>query len=290
MKILKYLILVIFLISLFTACSTKSPISNSSLPSIKKESYLLFKGKNPRYPIYPVLNGWGSARTVDIQAVALSVASTILPYFSEKSLNTIIIKNEKAGPRILYERGVNNEYIILVDIKGRRWAQFSYQFSHELGHILSNYSNKSGKNQWFEETMGEVLSLYTLEKMSIIWEHNPPYENWKNYASALKKYLDDMLNEKHRIVKTDLSTWFHKYENTLRSDPYIRDKNEVVATAIYRLIQEDKFKISSIQYLNLGIPNKDKPFSIYLREWYENVSDENRESVLNVIKLLGVTL
>ena len=99
-----------------------------------------------------------------------------------------------------------------------------------------------------------------------------------------------MLKERHRVVNEDLSIWYKKHESSLRNNPYIRNKNEVVATAIYRLIKLGKFKISTIQYLDLGTPNKNKSFSTYLREWYKNSPDENKKSVLNVIKLLGITI
>jgi len=292
MKKLKYLLLITSIMLLATACTPRPPepsITTQSIPSPTKQTSSIHKGK-VKYPIYPVSYGWKPAKVVDVQAVARSVASVLLPNFPEKTLAPIIMRNEEAGPRTLYKRGKNNEYIILVDIKDTYWAKLSYQFSHELGHILSNYANESGRNQWFEEALMETVSLYTLDKMSTKWQYNPPYPNWKSYSSALKEYLNNILNEKHRIVNTDLSTWYQKNKNSLRNDPYIRDKNEVLATAIYRFIQEGKFRISTIQYLNLGTPDKDKPFSTYLREWYENSPEENRESVLNVIELLGIAI
>jgi hypothetical protein len=276
MKTLKYLTLMVFIVSLFTSCQ-------------KTESSSLQK-ENLRYPIYPVSNGWKPARVKDVQAVAISVASVLMKDFPQKRFTPIILENREAGPRTLYKRGRNNEYIVWIDMKGTMWDKLSYQFSHELGHILANYANQNRRNQWFEEALMETVSLYTLEKMSIEWQYNPPYPHWKSYASSLKKYLDNMLKERHRVVNEDLSIWYKKHESSLRGDPYIRDKNEVVATAIYHLIEVGKFKISTIQYLNLGTPDKNKPFSTYLREWYENSPDENRESVLNVIELLGITI
>ena len=168
--------------------------------------------------IRPVSSGWNDARVIDVKAVTTSVASNLMPYFPKKKLNPIILKNKKEGPKTLYKKGNNNEYIVFVDIKGRRWAQLSYQFSHELCHILSNYNkNNDVKTQWFEESLCEAISLHTLEKMSIQWQHTPPYPNWKSYSSSIKKYLNNMLQEKHRGKSNNLSKWFSSNKKSLNT-------------------------------------------------------------------------
>lgn len=240
--------------------------------------------------IRPVSSGWNDAKAIDVKAVATSVASNLMPYFPKKRLNPIILKNKKEGPKTLYEKGNNNEYIVFVDIKSRKWAQLSYQFSHELCHILSNYNNDDIKNQWLEESLCEAISLHTLEKMSIQWQHTPPYPNWKSYSSHIKKYLNNMLQEKHRGKSDNLSKWFSSNKKSLESNPYLRNKNEVVGTAIYRLIKTGNFKVSTIQYLNLGLSKKDKNISTKLNDWYKNSPKENKESVLSIAKLLGVKI
>lgn len=240
--------------------------------------------------IRPSSSGWHEAKTNDIKAVATSAASNLMHYFPQKKLSPIILRNEEIGPKVLYKRGNNNEYIVIVDINGRRWSQLSYQFSHELCHILSNYNKYNRATQWLEESICEAISLLTLEKMSIQWQHTPPYPNWKSYSSSIKKYLNNMLQEKHRGQSNNLSNWFVLNKESLSSYPYLRDKFEVIGTAIYRLIKMEKFKISTIQYLNLGLSKNADNISARLHEWYKNSPPSNKESVLSIAKLLGINI
>lgn len=240
--------------------------------------------------IYPAPDNWGEARVVDVQKVVISVAESLAPHFPDKRLNPILLKNDKDGPVTLYKKGMQGEYIILVNIHGRVWSKLSYQFSHELCHVLTNHQNKSGENQWFDESLCEAMSLYSLDEMSVKWRTNPPYENWKGYAKSLQKYLEKYLHETHRQVEIPLSKWYQENKQKLRDDPYIREKNEVVGTAIYQLIKSKKFLVSTIQYLNLGKINKSKPFSLQLKEWYDNSPQKNKQSVKNVAVLFDIDL
>lgn len=240
--------------------------------------------------IYPSPKGWEPARVADVLKVVRSAGDALIQHFPQKKLNPVILKNDKEGPRVNYKRGEQNEYIVLVDVKGRLWSKLTYQFSHEMCHILSNYGNKSGKNQWFGESLCETMSLYVLEEMSHSWETNPPYPNWKSYAKKHRNYLDKELAMEHRTIKRSLAEWFSENREQLREDPYIREKNEVVGTAIYHLIQSGKFKVSSMQYLNLGLDNDSKSFSNYIKDWYENSPKSNKESVRSVAKLFEIEL
>jgi hypothetical protein len=236
--------------------------------------------------ITPTSSNWESAKRIDVKAITQSVASTVMEHFPSKKLNNIILENKEKGPKTLYKKSPNNEYIVWVNIKGRRWSQLIYQFSHEFAHILSNYTNKNEKNQWFEEALCEAISLYTLEKMSDSWKTNPPYPNWKSYAPSIKNYLNNVLNEKHREIQEDLSIWYYRNKHSLQDDPYIRNKNEIVGTKIYYLMKAGNFKLSTIQYLNLGKASSSKHLKSYLQEWYKNTPRKDGESILSIASTL----
>ena len=240
--------------------------------------------------IYPVLDGWSYDQGVAARAVGVSVVAVLMPYFPNKKLNPILLKNDKLGPKVLYQRGQNNEYIIFVNIGGNYWAQLAYQFSHEFCHILSNYEKDNDKNQWFEESLCEAISIYTIDKMSIQWKHTPPHPSWESYASSLKEYVTDLLLQEHRGRSNDLSQWYTTNKESMRNNPYLRRKNEVLGTAIYRLIKSGNFNVSSIQYLNLGKENKHKDISKKLEEWYKHSPQELKQSVLNIAQMLGLKI
>ena len=124
----------------------------------------------------------------------------------------------------------------------RKWAEFSYQFAHEFCHVLSDYERLGvNPNNWFHEALCELASSFTLRRMAERWPTQPPYSNWADYAPALSDYADNLLaDEEHQLPEgLTLATWLPMYENELRQDPYIRDKNAVVAYQLLPLFEAD---------------------------------------------------
>src|SRR5262249_46932134 len=144
--------------------------------------------------------GWGNGRPQDIQKVLESAAAELLCYFPERRIPLIRVVHAVDCPRILYERGKDGEYIIQLSAKDRFWAQYAYQFAHELCHLLSNYdrsyeNRKAPENGWFDESLCELASMFVVRKMGDTWETTPPYENWRSFARELRRYADDLLTK-----------------------------------------------------------------------------------------------
>ena len=73
--------------------------------------------------------------------------------------------------------------------RDKLWAQFAYQFAHELCHVLSNLERLRGNpNNWFVEALCELSSVFTLRKMAERWRTQPPYPNWASDAASLAGY------------------------------------------------------------------------------------------------------
>lgn len=217
---------------------------------------------------------WGKAKTKDVQAVINSVQTAITPYIGARALGDVIVRNDPQGPISLYKKGENGEYVVLLDIKGRYWAQIAYQYSHEVCHLLSNYDlspNNATRQQWFEESVCEAFSLFALERMAELWKDNPPYRNWKNYAPAFQNYVDNLRKEKHRSGFTEnaMQAWFLKNKDTLQSDPIAQERrlNEEVATHLYAIFSEDPRYWEALNYINLGDDHQDKTLKRYLDDW-----------------------
>ena len=120
---------------------------------------------------------WQAAEVKDVQAVLDSTVLAIAPYIGSRRLEPVLVKNDEKGPISLYERAASGEYVVLLDVNGRYWSQLAYQFSHETCHLLSNYDlapNNVSKQQWFEESLCEAFSLFSLGKLADQWEVNPP--------------------------------------------------------------------------------------------------------------------
>lgn len=225
--------------------------------------------------ITPTPEGWYEANLADVEAVSQSAASTLLEHMPAGSkLNPIILKNGKEGPVVLFQRGSQQEYRIVVDIKGQHWAQLAYQFSHELCHILSHYeATRNDANQWFEESLCEAASIHAVKQMSNRWKTRPPYPNWQDYSLALEKYYKNILLEPHRYLRPgdSILNWYQREKVSLRSNPGQRNKNEVIGTKIYSLFEQDPDRWRSISYINIGNINNDITLQQYLQDWENNL-------------------
>jgi hypothetical protein len=239
--------------------------------------------------------GWGNVYTEDIEAVLYSVASELWRYFPGRSPVKLVISHSEKGPLTLYRKGPKGEYLILLSANNRRWAQYAYQFSHELCHVLSNYdhsetNNRARSNQWFEEAVCEAAALFTLCRMAITWESNPPFPHWRDYAQVLRHYAERLAGEAHRRLPHDdmLVEWYAANQEALRDDPYLRDKNEVCANMMLALFERSPEHWDAIGYLNRDSAALAGSLLGYLQSWHRAAPAKHHAFIAEVIALFGV--
>ncbi|HSF48165.1 MAG TPA: ABC transporter substrate-binding protein, partial [Burkholderiales bacterium] len=219
--------------------------------------------------------GWGNASPAEIEPVLYSVAKELLSRFPGRPLAPIVVANSSKAPQVLMEKGRGGEYKVLLTAKGKRWGAYVYEFAHELCHVLANYERHphhkvTADHQWFEEALCEVSSLYTLKNLAPIWDRNPPTPQLAGEAADLRRYADRFLNEAHRKLppNTTLAAWFKEHQEALRGSPYDRNRNEVVATLLLPLFEENPELWEAIGFLNLDAPGD--TFQDYLQNWQDN--------------------
>ncbi|MCB1025580.1 MAG: hypothetical protein KDB79_14380 [Acidobacteria bacterium] len=235
-------------------------------------------------------HGWGNASTRDIQKVLESVADELLENVSSVGRLSIIVRFDARGPRTLYKREKNGEFIVWLNVVDRRWAQFSYQFGHELSHILTiNQKNTTTPNQWFEESLGETASLFAMRRMADTWSVTPPYENWRSYSGSLRTYIDEQYAEEHRKLPpgTSFKKWFKANEPGMRADPYLRDKDELAANQLLAYFENYAGSWDAVTYLNRSNANSSQSFKSYLENWYRNAPSRHKPFIREIGNLFG---
>ncbi len=237
--------------------------------------------------------GWGSAQKEAIETVLYSVADELLSRLPKKLAAPIVVSHTDNGPVALYERGPAGEYRVQLHASGENWHLYVYEFAHEFCHILSNYEANVGPdttkyNQWFEETLCETASLFTLKNLAATWEVSPPAPQWSEQARKLRRFFDHLVAEGHRQLPphTPLGAWLQENEEGLRHDPYLRNKNEVLANLLLPLFQENPQNWAALNYLNLDPSDARNSLGEYLGHWYENAPFEHKEFIGGVLALL----
>lgn len=247
-----------------------------------------------------VPGNWGGADPADIQAVLESVAREFQSHVAAAREDGLRLRVMPRGtaPRVLFERADDGAYIVHLTARGDRWYQYAYQFSHELCHVFSNFDHKHAEdgagpadaNQWFEETLCETASLFTLKRLAVVWDTAPPARKWIGYAPAFAAYADHLLAQAHRRLPAgqSLAQWYRDNRAQLNDNPYLREKNELLATALLPLFEQDSSRWQAIAYLNADGASAQKPFADYLADWYGACPLNERALVRDTMALLGI--
>ena len=221
---------------------------------------------------------WGEGFPQDI---AMLLDSVITDFYFSLDIAAIpntsvvvcsdLLRNPSPGvPEIIKTNGLT---IIFLSTQDQYWSQYSYQFSHELCHFVINtpFPPTNDKFGWFEESLCELASLFTLNKMSNTWQTNPPYPNWEEYSASLKTYVNEILDKPENTLTKPFELWLSEYLPTLSIDRYKRTENRIVAKHLLPLFTAIPDLWKAILYLNPIQVTTDMTFEIYLSQWKKNI-------------------
>jgi len=228
---------------------------------------------------------WGQGQR-DIQRVCQSAAMELWRSFPGRRLPPIIVSRSHDGPIVLTRRLENGEYQVRLDSQGTYWCQFAYQFAHEFCHIMCNYDEDEHANKWFEESLCEMASLYVLRRMSESWKTSPPYPNWKDYAPHLKSYADNRIKDSRLPPDITLAQWYGENAAQLYAGATQREKNQIVATALLPLVEEEPGRWEAVAYLNATKGFKNQSFKEYLQGWEYFVPRQHKPFVRRIATML----
>ncbi|HYD94685.1 MAG TPA: hypothetical protein VEC01_05115 [Noviherbaspirillum sp.] len=238
--------------------------------------------------------GWGNVGLEEIQVLLNAVAAEMLVHFPGHRLDPIVVSSSQYGPVVLYQRGPQNEYQVLLAAKGNQWAEYVYEFAHELFHILAHYEYhappRRARHQWFEEMLCETVSLYMLKRFSLTWEQSPPRSEWKDYAPNLNRFTRRALEQPHRKLPKNISfqKWFQENGPVLATKPYLREKNELVAMFFLPLLEQNP-DWRAVTYLNLNAAQGDSSFYDHLAHWHRMTPTPHKQFVTQAMRLFHFT-
>ena len=236
--------------------------------------------------------GWGKVERENIENVLYSVADELMSQLSTPPPVPIVVTHTTGNPVALYERGANGEYQVRLHASDSNWHLYVYEFAHELCHVLSNHDRNRAAdgrkyNQWFEETLCETASLYTLHRLATTWVSDPPSPEFAAQAERLQAFFKLLINEGHRRLpgNTPLAAWLADNEELLRQDPYLRQKNEVIANLLLPLFEHDPENWAALAYLNLDPGDARGSLRDYLHHWYSQAPAEHRAFIADILGL-----
>lgn len=245
-------------------------------------------------------NAFGSASPADIRVVLRSAASELFRYCPHTQLAGIDVYYRADHPEIDSKRTPAGRIAMALSARDTHWAQYSFQFAHEFCHALANYANNSRQtipgtpnaNLWFEESLCETASLFTLRAMSRKWQSTPPYPAFRAYASYLGDYAQQRLAQPENRLPagTAFPPWFRQHESALRKDAGHRDWNTIIASQLLPIFEAEPAGWEAVTFLNRGSSNTQKSLSEHLAQWRANCPDRLRPFVSKLATVFAVRL
>lgn len=253
------------------------------------------KGQIKHTPVELMImqGAWDGASCNDIGALLQNMTQNFAANLPDAKPLVIQVKNDtQYGPMTVHKRAPGGERIILLNTGGTSWAQYSYQYAHELCHALVMEKEFKGEQKgcfWFDEALCETASYYTMLRMTETWKTEPPYPNWTSFAPHLKGYVDDTMTRyaREEALPADmtLAQWFRKNEAALIANSTERKKNALVAKQLLPLLVADPSQWNAILYRH------EKPcedFTEYLQNWYGAVPEKHKAFVKKILDLFEV--
>lgn len=117
------------------------------------------------------------------------------------------------------------------------WAQFIYQFSHELMHAVirmtSGYTGNTCAIEWLEETICEAYSLFTLDCAAKEWRLCSLFGSSPHYGSSIADYLQNILRK--AVSSSELT--YVSYDELVKMNEICSERRSdrwIMRNAIYR--------------------------------------------------------
>ncbi len=224
---------------------------------------------------------WGGSQLVDIRKVCQSAGGSIAKQLTDDGFAPILVQKGKSGPITLFRRGAGNEHIVRLDTGGQAWAQLAFQFSHEFCHIVCNYRDAKNPQLWFEETLCDCASMYSLRRMAVEWKTNPPYSNWKSYSASLANYANGRI-QKHAGRKEPIAQFYRANKAALETSATNRALNSYISVKLLPLFEAEPAAWQSLRYLNLGPADENASFKAYLTGWHDRAPPKHRPFIRQV--------
>jgi hypothetical protein len=233
-------------------------------------------------------DAWGNDPE-SVRAILASAANELWIYFPKRPLKPILVEPQ-GGPITLFDRGHNGEYRVRLDTGDNLWSQWTYQFAHEFGHILSNYDEVTHQNKWFEETICEMASLFVLQHLSDTWSKDPSPASWKKYAPHLRKYAEARITKTKLPENTTLPQWYEANARQLAKTGYDRDKNTLVAVQLLPLFDKSPEHWEAITWLAKAKKGHGESLAEFLKAWQANCPEKHRAFIAAIAAQFAIDL
>ena len=250
-------------------------------------------GGAPRVEVTVADADWGEARVEEIRAVLEAVAGELAQLFPSNAPLRLHVAPSASTPMVLFRLNASGAHQVLLRARDRIWADYVYEFAHELGHIYTNYGRHArepglARYQWFEEAVCDMVALYTLRRLSG-QSGADALPLLASQRDAMRELADQLMRAPHRsaLHGADLAAWLRANEPALRANPYLRQRNEQVAAQLLKIFEREPARLVALAFLNASSAPAPADFGGYLADWCEHTPAAAQPVVREIMAAFG---
>jgi hypothetical protein len=175
-----------------------------------------------------------------------------------------------------------NMNIVGLEVRGRDWRRYIFQFAHELCHLTIG-NDVPSTIRWFEESICALASLFFTIKVGYAWEVNPPYLEWQGYYSNILTYITNMITTTPVTVPKNetFASFFSKQLEFLASHYYERDINRLCAIYLLPIFNKTPALWKDVPLISKL--NEEDHFYTALLQWRE--ISQAKDAVNEIVNL-----
>jgi len=179
------------------------------------------------------------------------------------------------GPHIWLDATEPDTATVVIDGSGRNWCRLSYQFGHELGHVVCNSWNVDSvplyPTQWLEECLAEAFSLRGLALLADNWDADPVLAQDPDYGKHLRRYREFTIAPYRRGGPSSaLHQWFGENRNGLENDIGGRPSTGPALLMILSELDRDPGCVADLGAINRWPSRAAAPIEDYLEAWRQS--------------------
>ena len=203
-------------------------------------------------------------------------ASVGIRLLSDNQPATLRIESSSSGAPHVWLLSSTVAHVV-VDGTARDWGRMSYQFGHELGHVLSNSWQPDAiplrPSDWFEEALVEAFTFRGLGLIADSWEQDPWLPGEESFSKDLRRYREFLIAGYRKAAAGAnqwLNGWFTASRTALESGLGGRPAHGPALLMILGELVRDKGCIEDLGALNRWHGRASPPLEDYLRLWRES--------------------
>jgi len=229
---------------------------------------------------------WGQMNLGAVQTVLAFMRASALEevrLLSDRQPARIKVDEHRSGPPAIWlHKDEPTTAWVIVDVGERAWSQLSYQFGHELGHVLANSwqadAKPGGPCQWLEEALVEAFSLSGLGRLAANWKTSPPFRGDNAYGDALKTYRHDVELKYSALAQqqggtSDFAAWFRRNRANAEAGGGLNAFARAAVGTFLSMYEEHRGCAEALGALNRWPGRANTPIEDYLRQWRTSCSE-----------------